>query len=390
MKPNTHSGQSDLVEHMENLSLLSSRMRQELEVSLQIEKKKTETLNNRILDVQAKCELELDRTRQENAALLQRSTALDNDLKKWKDAYKALETQLAQKAKEAEQFQRSSEHYKTTWETFHSNYEASDRDLKKANADLERLKIENRDLNRELTQEKKNSMNALQISTETSREMKMALDRLHGMLEKGMNSQGQSLSGQNAQMQVMVQAMNALSKSLDRVLNEQNSGQNRVVQLLQNNELVIARMRNDLELSVARMSDQLLKSVQSMKTNDAVSEVTKLKEQIQKEQNLKNEIKEAIERAVPNAIAPAVAAATAAGVKSTEPKRRADAQKADDEKAALTDNYVKVSDQLRQAREEFRILQRSSLLELERFKEGAHNPQAEGVGTIVLEDLTEM
>lgn len=376
MKPMTHPGQGDLMQHMESLSVLSHRMRQELEVSLQIEKKKTETLNQKILEIQANAELSMDKTQNENVSLKTRVAQQDAELKKWRDAYKNIEAAATQKAKEADQFQRQAESLRNTWEAFQENFQKNDHELKKANADVERLRTENRELHRELAQEKRNAMNALQISTESARDMKVALERLHSMMEKGMSSQNSGINQQNTQVQAVVQAMNSTAKTLDRLMNEQNNAQNRALQLLQNNELNIARMRNDLELAIARMSDQLLKSVQSLKINEAATEMAKLKEHIQKESALKNEIKQAIEKAVPIAVAPALAAAEkAAGA----------VEKSETEKTHIKKNYTKVIDELRQAREEYRVLQKSSLLELERYKDKAE--RSEGMGTIILEDL---
>lgn len=376
MKPISHNGQNDFLSHMESLTVLSQKMRQELEVQLQIEKRKTEALNHKMIEIQAQAELMIDKTRHDNASLTQRTAQMESDLKKWKEAYKSLEAQLLTKSKELDQAQRQAEHFKNTWETFQGNHENSDRELKKAQADIERLRAENREIHRELTQEKRNAANALQISTESARDMKVALERLHSIIEKTSGSSLTGINTQGAQIQAMVQAMNALGKTLDRVVTDSNSNQNRVLQLMQNNELNIARMRNDLELAIARMSDQLMKNVQQIKAADASAEIAKLKESIVKEQDIKREIKQAIEKAVPTVVAPVLAAAE---------KATLDAAEVIAENETIKKHHSKAKSELEKAREEYRVLQRSSLLELERYKDRAE--RSEGTGTIILEDL---
>lgn len=376
MKPMIQQGQTDYLNHMESLSLLSQKMRQELEVQLMVEKKKTEALNNRVLEIQAQAELKVDKTIGENSALQQKVTALESDLKKWKEAYKSLEAQVLTKSKELDQAQRQAEHFKNTWEAFQANFDSNDRELKKAQGDIERLRAENREIHRELTQEKRNAANALQISTESARDMKIALERLHSIVEKSTHGTNTGMTTQGSQIQAMVQAMNALGKSLDRMNTDSSSNQNRVLQLMQNNELNIARMRNDLELAIARMSDQLMKNVQQIKVADATAEIAKLKESIVKEQDIKREIKSAIEKAIPAAISPAMAAAEKAALEAAEVVA---------ENNSIKKIHSKATSELEKAREEYRVLQRSSLLELERYKDRA--AQAEGTGTIILEDL---
>ncbi|MCM0605064.1 MAG: hypothetical protein KA715_03165 [Xanthomonadaceae bacterium] len=376
MKPITHTGQNDFLSHMESLSVLSQKMRQELEVSLQIEKRKTEALNHKMIEIQAQAELMIDKTRMDNSSLTQRTAQMESDLKKWKEAYKALEQQVLTKSKDLDNAQRQTEHFKNTWETFQSNHESSERELKKAQADLERLRAENREIHRELTQEKRNAANALQISTESARDMKVALERLHSIIEKTTGSSLSGINTQGSQIQAMVQAMNALGKSLDRMSTDSGSNQNRVLQLMQNNELNIARMRNDLELAIARMSDQLMKNVQQIKVADATAEIAKLKESIVKEQDIKREIKNAIEKAIPAAVSPVLAAAEEATLK---------AEAVSQENVAIKKHSSKAESELNKAREEYRVLQRSSLLELERYKDRAE--RSEGTGTIILEDL---
>ena len=115
--------------------------------------------------------------------------------------------------------------------------------------------------------------------------------------------------------------------------------------------------------------DQLMKNVQQIKVADATAEIAKLKESIVKEQDIKREIKNAIEKSIPQVIAPAIAAT----------------EKAAAENATLKKHFNKTATELDKAREEYRVLQRSSLLELERYKDRAES--AEGTGTIILEDL---